>query len=76
MRTPVSDTGILRSGALETTCTVKAIKVTMPGDPSIFEFCEFSIENVSKQLPEGIYQITAFGKTQSVRYSQGAWLAA
>ena len=76
MRTPAVTTGTLRSEGNEATCTVRATKVTLPGEPNVFEYVEFSIENVSKELPEGIYQISAFGKTNSVRYKNGFWLSA
>jgi hypothetical protein len=55
---------------------VRAIKVSLPGEPNVFEYVDFSIERVSKELPEGVYQISAFGKTDSVRYKNGYWLSA
>jgi hypothetical protein len=70
------DTGVLRSGSHEATCPVRAIKVSLPGEPNVFEYVDFSIERVSKELPEGVYQISAFGKTDSVRYKNGYWLSA
>ena len=73
IRTPVTTTGLLRSENHEATCTVRATKVELAG--SVFEYADFSIENVSKNLPEGVYQITAFGKTQAVRYKNGFWIA-
>jgi hypothetical protein len=66
----------LRSENHEATCTVRATKVELAGSAgSVFEYADFSIENVSKNLPEGVYQITAFGKTQAVRYKNGFWIA-
>jgi hypothetical protein len=58
------------------TCTLRATKVTLPVAPNVFEYAEFSIENVSKEFPEGVYQISAFEKTNSVRYKNGFWLSA
>jgi hypothetical protein len=75
MRTPVVTTGTLRSESHEATCTVKAIKVSLPGEPSAFDYVDFSIENVSKKLPEGVYQVFAFGRTIPVRYANGFWLS-
>jgi hypothetical protein len=75
MRTPVTDAGTLRSESHEATCTVRATKVSLPGSPGIFDYVDSSIESVSEELPEGIYQISAFGKTESVRYKNGYWLA-
>jgi hypothetical protein len=76
MRTPAVTTGILRSEHHEASCTVRATKVSLPGAPNAFQYVDFSIENVSKELPEGIYQIFAFGETHSVRYENGHWLSA
>jgi hypothetical protein len=55
MRTPVVATGTLRSESHEASCTVRAMKVPHPSAPNVFEYVDFLIENVSKELPEGIY---------------------
>jgi hypothetical protein len=75
-REPVSFPGILRGGGHEGTCTVRAMKVSLPGKPSVFEFVNYSIENVSKPLPDGIYELSANGRTIAVRNQNGNWLSA
>jgi hypothetical protein len=76
VRTPAVTTGTLRSESHEATCTVRGTKVSLPGEPSVFEYVDYSIENVSKELPEGVYQVSAFGSTIAVRYKNGFWLSA
>jgi hypothetical protein len=75
-REPVSFPGILRGGGHEANCTVRAIKVCLPGKPSVFEYVSYSIENVSKPLPDGIYELAAQGKTSAVRNNNGDWVSA
>ena len=75
MRTPIVTTGTLRSESHEATCTVRATKVSLPGAPSEFNYVDYSIENVSKELPDGVYELIAFGSTAPVRYKSGFWLS-
>ena len=75
-REPVSFPGILRGGGHEANCTVRAIKVSLPGMPSMFEYVDYSIENVSKPLPDNVYELSANGKTITVRNQNGNWLSA
>jgi hypothetical protein len=75
-REPVSFPGILRGGGHEANCTIRAIKVSLPGKPSVFEYVEYSIENVSKPLPDNVYELSANGKTIAVRNQNGNWLSA
>jgi hypothetical protein len=48
----------------------------MAGEPSVFEYVDYSIENVSKPFPDGVYQLSAHGKTMTVRNQNGDWLSA
>ena len=75
MKTPVATTGILRSATHGANCTVRAIKVDLPGSRGKFDHTDFSIEDVSRALPEGVYQLSAFGKIWSLRHENGRWLA-
>ena len=74
-RERVSFPGILRGEGHEADCMVRATKVSLPGDPSAFEYVDYSIEKVSKLLPNGLYQLLAHGKTINVRYENGSWLS-
>jgi hypothetical protein len=76
MRTPVVSTGTLCSENHEATCTVRATKVSLPGEPGEFNYVDYSIENVSKKLPEGLYRLSAFGSNIMVRYKNGFWVSA
>jgi len=75
-RESVSFPGILGGGGHEANCTVRATKVRLPGEPGVFELVDYSVENVSKALPDGLYQLSAQGKTISLRYQNGSWLSA
>jgi len=75
-REPVSFPGILRGGGHEANCTVRATKVSLPGAPGVLEYADRSIENVSKLLPDGLYELSAHGETISVRNKNGFWLSA
>jgi hypothetical protein len=72
-RERVSSHGILRGGGLAATCTVHATKVSPQGEPSIFGFVNYTIENVSAVLPDGRYELTAYGTTTSLRKESGHW---
>jgi hypothetical protein len=50
--------------------------VSLPGEPSVFEYVDYFIEKVSKPLPDGLYQLLAQAKTISLRYQNGSWLSA
>jgi hypothetical protein len=69
----VSFPGIIRGGGHEANCTVLATKVGLPGIASTY--CDYSVENVSKPLPEGRYQLFVNGETYALRYENGFWLA-
>lgn len=73
---PVSFPGILRGAGQEANCTVRATKVSLSGEPSVFACVNFSIKEVSKPLPDGDYELVAHGKTVTVRNNNGHWLSA
>src|SRR3984893_15014471 len=74
-RERVSFPGLLRGQGHEASCTVRATKVTLPGTGH-FAYTQYSIENVSKTLPEGEYQLSANGEVSTVRHQNGHWLSA
>jgi hypothetical protein len=43
--------------------------------PGMFEYVEYSIENVSKPLPDSVYELSANGKTIAVRKKNGYWVS-
>ena len=62
-REPVSFPRILRGGGREANCTIRAIKrKLLPGKLSVFEYVDYSIENVSKALPDSVYELSANGR--------------
>lgn len=74
-RERVSFPGIIKGGGHEASCTIHATKVTLPGT-SESAYTDYSIQSVSKALPEGNYEVTARGETTRVRFHNGHWLAA
>ena len=67
--------GILRGQGHQTTCTVSATRVSLPGT-GVEAYTQYRIESVSKPLPEGTYELVANGEVTRVRYQNGHWLAA
>lgn len=68
-----SFTGILQGEGHEATCMVCATKVSLSGQFSAY--VKYSIQNVSKALPEGGYTLSAGGGLIAVRYRNGFWMA-
>jgi phage terminase large subunit-like protein len=73
---PASFPGILRGAGKEANCTVWATKVSLSGEPSVFEYVNYSIKDVAEPLPDGDYELLAHGKTIAVRNKDGYWLSA
>lgn len=73
-REPVRMSGVLRgSGGGETAkCMVSALRVTLEGT-RFFKDCQFSIEWVSRPLPEGNYRLLFDAKTIDVCLSKRGW---
>jgi hypothetical protein len=66
--------GMLRGQGHEATRTIEAIRVTAPGG-GVSALTRQRIVSVSRELPEGIYQLSVSGELPSaVRYSNGHWL--
>ena len=71
----VSFPGVIKGGGQEASCTIYATKVTLSGT-SESAYTDYSIHGLSKELPEGNYEVTARGETTRVRFHNGHWLAA
>lgn len=73
-REPVRMSGVLRSRQETANCMVSALRVTLAGT-RFFKDCQYSIEWVSKPLPENDYKLSFCGQAVNMRYSQGHWRA-
>ena len=66
--------GILSGQGHEATCTIEALQVTLPGGGAS-ALARQKVVNVSKTLPEGVYQLSINGGPPTpVRHSNGHWL--
>jgi hypothetical protein len=75
-RESVRLSGVLRGQGQEATCTIQAIKVTIPGG-GVSALTKKRVVSVSKTLPEGVYYLSVNGEAPTaVRYSNGHWLDA
>jgi hypothetical protein len=74
IRKRVTFSGILRSEGQEAECAILATEVTLPGSTAS-ALCEYSVQKVTKILPEGRYQLHARGEIINLRHHQGHWLA-
>jgi hypothetical protein len=66
--------GILRSNGQAADCMVSALRVTLSGT-RLFKDCGYSIEWVSKPLPDGNYKLSFDSTTIDMRCFKGAWRA-
>jgi hypothetical protein len=67
--------GLLRGEGHEANCTVSATKVSLRGT-NHFRYVKYAIDDVSKALPDGLYQLAANGEMIPLRHRGGYWLAA
>lgn len=58
----------------ETDCSVRVVKVSLPGTDE-YNYIRPIIHDVPSDLPDGLYSITFGGKTERVRRQYGAWIA-
>ena len=73
-REPIRMAGILYSSRQTANCMASALRVTLAGT-RFFKDCQYSIEWVSKPLPEGDYKLSFGEETINMRYSMGHWRA-
>lgn len=70
----VQFSGVLRGEGHVATCTGSVTKTTEPVT-GISAYTGLSIENLSKPLPNGNYELTANGEIIRVRHHGNEWLA-
>ena len=75
MKKLVSFSGIIRGRRCEATCIVSATQVTVPGT-GIIRHTDYSITDVSLELPNGQYELLANGESILVIHSSGVWITA
>lgn len=71
----VSFTGVISGQGHKATCTVSAMKVTLPG-VGVSAYASYSVLKVSQLLPEGEYQLSVNGESFAMRHQGGNWLSA
>jgi len=70
----VSFPGILSGPGGEFPCTVSAIEGTAPITSAVEGYTDYSISDVSPELPNGHYDLLANGKAVPVICHNGAWI--
>ena len=73
MKRRVSFSGVLRGQRREATCTVFATQVTVPGT-GIVRHTDYSIGEVTLELPDGQYELSANGESILVIRRSGSWI--
>jgi hypothetical protein len=64
--------GVLKGNGQEAVCTVEVLEVTNPaGGPHAYT--QFTIINVARSLPDGLYDLEAHGHMHQVRHANGGW---
>jgi hypothetical protein len=66
--------GTIKGEGRECACKIRALEVSHPGLPPAY--AQFNVVSTSEHLPDGVYELTAGGITERVRYSRGVWLSA
>lgn len=66
--------GLLRGQGKEVACTIEALEITSASVPPAYS--RYHVIDVSKPLPNGLYELTARGQTKHLRYEGGFWMAA
>ena len=65
--------GIIRGDGGEATCKVWMTKVTLPGIDAV-NYIDWSIRDVSLNLPDGNYEVIVNGQTSQVAQRNGTWV--
>jgi hypothetical protein len=73
MREAVIMSGQLSGMGREVSCTVSAIKVSLP-QLAISEFVKCDILLAPQDLPDGSYKVTFEGRTMRIKKLDGDWL--
>lgn len=66
--------GRLRRIDQEVECTVRAVKVSLPGT-AMYEYTNLMILDEPRNLPDGQYEVTYDGQTRKVQRTSGAWVS-
>jgi hypothetical protein len=64
--------GVLKGNGHEAACRVKAVKVSL--DAATFEYTDLEVTEVSRPLPDGVYELEVENKKIRVRQSPLGWL--
>lgn len=67
--------GIVRGNGEEVECVIRALEVRLLGTDAV-AYTQYRVEQLSKSLPDGVYDIVVNGETQRAKYQNGHWLAA
>ncbi len=68
--------GILRGQGQEIECTVRATKVSLPGSgglPVAVAFSQYSIQSISRKVPDGRYKLSVNAEIIPMRLHNGLW---
>ncbi len=72
---PVIIRGIIRGNGYVTGCRVRAMKINVPGTSTVTNF-DFSIEKISRKLPDGSYELLLVNDDViPMERQNGCWLS-
>jgi hypothetical protein len=74
LRDPLVLKVLLRCQGREVACRVSAVKVTMPGDPRLFEYVDYKILD-AHNLPDSDYELSVEGRKIPLRRKDGNFLS-
>ena len=66
--------GILKGMDVEVSCTVRAVKVSLP-QLDIWEYVRADIAQAPTELPVGAYDVSFDGRTMRVKKTAEGWIA-
>ena len=64
--------GILKSATLQSTCVVRAIKVTIP-KLDVWEYVKADVHEAPAYLPDGRYELAFEGRRMKADKLAGSW---
>jgi hypothetical protein len=74
MRVRVVLHGIIRGEGRDATCTIDAVRTSLPGTPGVLDAVRWSIRDISQSLPDGNYEVFADRERVQVRIVNGECL--
>lgn len=66
--------GTIQGEGRKAHCSVSATKVRLHG-ANVAAYADYSIDDVSEDLPDGNYSVTANGETISIARRNGFWVS-